>query len=81
MPYRDFPGWLKLVTVLLTVAIVYAAWRGVRTWMASLDDFWLYVVCALIAAGIGGLWLLDRRTRRREAGRQDRIGRHKDVAE
>ena len=71
MLYRDFPAWLKLVTVLLTVALGWALWRGVDAIVDRMPDGPMYVLGAVVALAVVGMivagLLIDRRRKARRA--------------
>lgn len=74
MPYRDFPGWLKLVTVLLTIAAGWALWRDVHALVVRLPIGWLYTVGGLVIAGLVFLIVLGLLVdRSRKARRPDSV--------
>jgi len=74
MPYRDFPGWLKLVTVLLTVGAGYALWHGVHALVVRLSIGGLYTVAGFVIAGLVFLIVLGLLVdRSRKARRADSV--------
>lgn len=69
MLYRDFPAWLKLLTVVLTLGAAWLVWRGVDAVVDGLPSRGVYllgavVLVAIVAMLIGGT-LIERRKARR----------------
>lgn len=73
MPYRDFPGWLKLVTVVLTLVALWALYRGIAWGMGRLSVAGQFtvggIVIALLVFGFAA-GLLNERSAKAEAARR-----------
>jgi hypothetical protein len=80
MLYRDFPWWAKLLTVVITVAILWGIWFAVSALVDRLSDSGVYVLVGLGAVAIAGLFVADRViVRRRKARRQGGAGSESDI--
>lgn len=82
LPYRDFPGWLKLVTVLLTLGASWALWHGVHALVVRLSIGGLYTAAGFVIAGLVFLLtlglLVDRSRKARRPDSVRTLEHHRD---
>ena len=73
-PYSGLPWWLKLITVLATLGVIWAIFFITRNAVLKLSDPALYLAGAATVAVIIGLFIWGRLLERSRRNREGRLG-------
>lgn len=72
------PGWLKVLIVAITLAVLYGLWRLLKPAFATMDLGWVIALDAAIILAIGAALLFELRRKARRANDVRALQRYGD---